>query len=123
MTEHVIRTDLEMAVVARDKSIHLLFSAKKDDGRGELEPAYTSNFLMPANDALVLSALLADLAFEAESGLKMPQAQKAELVQRHRSKLQERFRVVLNSTREKKTINNASLARQLVDIMSNEIFN
>lgn len=122
MTEHQIRTDVEMQVVAREGQIHLLFSSRKDDGRGELEPTHTSNFLMPASDALVLSSLLADMAFEIESGLRMPAAQKEELVQRHRSKLMERIRVVLNSQREKKTINNASLARSLVDIMSNEVF-
>ena len=54
--------------------------------------------------------------------LRMPEARKAELVQRHRKTLSERIRVVLNSQREKKTINNASLARQLVDIMCDEVF-
>jgi hypothetical protein len=77
---------------------------------------------MSAADALTFSSLLADLAFEAESGLRMPDAQKKELVERHRTTLMQRITVVLNSQREKKTINNRSLARSLVDIMSAEVF-
>jgi hypothetical protein len=121
VTDREIRTDVEMQCVARDKSVHLLFSER--DAHHELVPTHTSNFLMSASDALSFSSLLADLAFEIESGLRLPEAQKAELVQRHRTKLMERITVMLNSQREKKTINNRSLARQLVDVMSNEVFN
>ncbi len=120
MTDRQIRTDVEMQAAARDGQIHLLFSER--DAKGDPVPAYTSNFLMPAGDALTLSSLLADLAFEIDSGLRIPEAQKKELVQRHRATLMDRITVVLNSTREKKTINNRSLARTLVDIMSNEVF-
>lgn len=120
MTDRHIRTDVEMQVAARDAQIHLLFSER--DANGSPVPAFTSNFLMDASKALVFSSLLADLAFEVDSGLKIPEAQKAELVQRHRATLMDRITVVLNSTREKKTINNLSLARQLVDIVSHEVF-
>lgn len=115
-----IRTDIEMTVAARDGQIHLLFSER--DERGELRPAYTANMLLSASDALTLSSLIADLAFQEDTSLRVPDALKEELVQRHRKTLRDRIGVVLNSTREKKTISNRSLAMQLVDIMSKEVF-
>ena len=68
-----IRTDITMQVVARDGQIHLLFS------EADQTPAFTSNFMLDASDALTMSSLIADLAFEADSGLRIPEAQKAEL--------------------------------------------
>lgn len=120
LADRQIRTDIEMHVVARDGSVHLLFSEK--DQAGAARPAYTANFLLSANDALTMSSLIADLALQEDTGLRIPEAMKEELVQRHRKTLMDRIAVVLNSTREKKTINNRSLARQLVDIMSHEVF-
>ena len=120
IAERVIRTDIELQVVARDKQVHLLFNER--DEKGDARAAYTPNFLLSASDALTLSSLLADLAFEEDAGLRVPEAQKAELVQRHRKTLMDRISVVLNTQREKKTIDNRSLARQLVDIMSKEVF-
>lgn len=121
LTERQIRTDIDMSVVARDGSVHLLFSEK--DQAGQSRPAYTANFLLSAGDALTMSSLIADLALQEDTGLRIPDAMKEELVERHRKTLMDRIAVVLNSTREKKTINNRSLARQLVDIMSHEVFN
>lgn len=115
-----IRTDIEMSVAARDGQVHLLFSER--DQTNELRPAYTANMLLSASDAMLFSSLLADLAMQEETGLRMPNAQKNELVARHRATLLDRIRVVLNSTREKKTISNRSLAQKLVDIMSHEVF-
>lgn len=115
-----IRTDIEMSVAARDGQIHLLFSER--DQAGELRPAYTANMLLSAGDALTLSSLIADLAFQEDTSLRMPNAMKEELVQRHRATLMDRISVMLNSQREKKTISNRSLARQLVDVMSKEVF-
>mgnify|MGYP003658497619 CR=1 FL=1 len=120
ISERFIRTDVEMQVVARDESIHLLFS--EDDGAGNLRPAYTPNFLMSAKAALAFARLLADLAFEVDSGLRMPHALKLDKVSQHREKLNDRLRVVLNSLREDRKIGNEELARQLVDIMSVEVF-
>lgn len=121
IAERVIRTDISMQVVARDGSIHLLFS--EQDQAGKAVPAYTANFLLSAGDALTFSALVADLAFEAETSLKPAgSAIKAELIERHRVKLLDRLTVVLNSTRERKTISNRQLAKKLVDIMLSEIF-
>lgn len=121
ISERVIRTDIDMQVAARDGQIHLLFNEK--DQAGESVPAYTPNFLLSASDALAFSALLADLAFEADTGLKAAgPALKAELVERHRQKLVDRLAVVLNSTREKKTTSNRGLAKQLVDIALAEVF-
>lgn len=116
-----IRTDIEMIPVARDKEIHLLFN-ERDLETKELCPAFTSNFLMSADQGLTLAALLADLAFEADSGLKPAgSAIKTELADRHRTKLTNRISLMLNSMREKKTINNHSLSRQLVDVMLAEV--
>lgn len=122
MTEldRAIRTDIELQVVARDKEIHLLFN--ETDAAGVKGPAYTSNFLLSAGDALSFSSLLADLAFEAETSLKVPEAMKKELVARHRKTLLNRIRVVLNSTREAKTLSNQALAQTIVDICSKEVF-
>lgn len=114
-----IRTDIAMQVVARNGQVHLLFS---EDQGGELKPAFTSNFLLSAGDALTMSSLIADLAFEAEAGLRMPEARKKELVDRHRATLLQRITVMLNSTREKKTISNKKLAQQIVDVLSHEVF-
>ena len=121
LADRQIRTDIEMSVAAHDKQIHLLFSER--DQTGELRPAYTANFLLSADQALTMSSLLADLAFQEDTGLRIPEPQKAELVARHRATLMNRISVILNSTREKKTISNRSLARQLVDVMSHEVFN
>lgn len=120
LSERVIRTDITMQVAAREGQIHFLFDEKNQAGQSV--PAYTANFVTTANDALTLSSLLADLAFEVDSGLKIPEAQKKELVARHRVTLLNRIRVVLNSTRETKTITNQMLAQQIVDILSAEVF-
>lgn len=120
ISDRQIRTDVEMSVAARDGQVHLLFSER--DQAGDLRPAYTANMLLSAGDALTLSSLIADLALQEDTGLRIPEAMKAELVQRHRKTLLDRISVVLNSQREKKTISNRSLAQQLVDIMSKEVF-
>lgn len=121
IADGAIRTDIEMQVAARDGSIHLLFNEKNQ--QGESVPAYTRNFLLSASDALAFSTLLADLAFEVETSLKPAgDVVKAELMERHRVKLIDRLSVVLNSTREKKTTNNRTLAKQLVGIMMAEVF-
>lgn len=120
IADRVIRTDVEMHVVAREGSVHLLFSEK--DQAGQPRPAYTTNFLLSAGDALTMSSLIADLAMQEDTGLRIPEAMKEELVQRHRKTLLDRISVVLNSQREKKTISNRSLSQQLVDIMSKEVF-
>lgn len=110
-----------MAVAARDGQIHLLFN--EQDASGEPKAAYTPNFLLSANDALVFSTLLADLAFEVDTGLKPAgNVVKAELMDRHRTKLISRLTVILNSRREMKTTSNRSLARMLVDVCMDEVF-
>lgn len=49
-------------------------------------------------------------------------AVKHELIERHRKTLTRRLEVVMNSTREKRKVSNAQLARQLADIMLAEVF-
>lgn len=121
LAERVIRTDVEMQVAARDGQIHLLFN--ETDQAGAKVPAYTPNFLLSASDALAFSTLLADLAFEAETSLKPAgDVVKAELMDRHRTKLVDRLTVMLNSARERKTTSNRGLAKQIVDVMMSEVF-
>lgn len=118
-----IRTDIQMQAVARDQQIHLLFSEEDPQTRG-LRPAFTSNFLMAPQDALAFSTLLADLAFEADTGMKAAgPALKAELIDRHRATLTRRLEVMLNSQREKKKVSNAQLAQQLVETCLSAVFN
>lgn len=120
LADRIIRTDISMHAVARDGQVHLLFSER--DQAGELRPAYTANMLLSAGDALTMSSLIADLALQEDTGLRIPEAMKQELVSRHRKTLLDRLTVMLNSTREKKTINNRSLAQLMVDAMSREVF-
>lgn len=122
MTDRIIRTDVFMQPVARDGAIHLLFS-EKDHQTGEMRPTAVDNMLIPAADALTLSTVVADLAFEADTGLKAAgPALKAELIERHRKTLTDRIAVVLNSQRERKTVTNRQLARKLVDLALSEVF-
>lgn len=66
---------------------------------------------------------LIDLVYETRGDLKPAGgAVKHELIERHRATLTKRLEIVMNSTREKKTVNNRSLARQLVDIALAEVF-
>jgi hypothetical protein len=121
LTDRQIRTDVQMQAVARDGQVHLLFS-EEDTQTKQLRPAYTANFLMPAGDALRFSTLLADLAFEADTGLKAAgPALKAELIERHRRTLTRRLEVVMNSQREQRTVSNHKLAKEMVEICLKEV--
>lgn len=121
VTGRVIRTDISMAVVAREGGLHLLFSEQNQVG--ESVPAYTANFLLSAGDALTLSTLLADLAFEVDTGLKPAgDVVKAELIERHRIKLVNRVALQLGTLRERKTVTHRKLAATLVDTMLHEVF-
>lgn len=115
------RSDIDMQIVARDKSVFLLFSRKESD-TGETVPALTENMVLAPEVALQASQVLADMAFEADDGLKMPAAQKLALVEKHRAVLLPRFTVMLGSLREKKTVTNEQLARQALDVFCSEVF-
>ncbi len=122
LTDRQIRTDITMSVAARDGEVHLLFN-EEDRQTKQPRAAYTANFLMSANDALAFSTLVADLAFEAETGLKAAgSAIKAELIDRHRATLTRRIELMMNSQREKKKLSNAQLARQVVEVCMSEVF-
>lgn len=77
-----------------------------------------------AGDAGIAAALaVVDAIYELRGEIKPAGgAIKAELIERHRKTLRDRLRVVLNSQREKRTVNNAQLSRQLVDICLSEVF-
>lgn len=66
---------------------------------------------------------LIDYAYEQRSDLKPAGgAVKHEMIERHRRLLTQRLAVMLNSQREKKTITNRALAKQIVDVMLKEVF-
>lgn len=121
LSGRAFHADIQMQIVARDKQVILLFSRKAADGDG-LAPAMTDNMLMTAEDALIASQLLADMAFEIDSNLRMPNAQKLALVEKHRAKLLPRMVMILNSQREAKTIGNDALALQVLDTFCSEVF-
>lgn len=117
-----IRSDIEMQVVARPKVVELLFSRRASDS-GDRVPAMTDNMRMDPETALLSAQMITDMAFEADESIKpVGPALKANLVEKHRSVLGPRIATVLNSTREKKTITNDQLAKQLLDIFCAEVF-
>lgn len=76
-----------------------------------------------AQSVLDLCMALIDSVYEQRGDLKPAGgAVKHELIERHRATLTNRLRIVLNSTREKKKIDNAALAKQLVEVMLKEVF-
>ena len=119
LPDHVV-ADLQTTIVQRDGKVHLLFSR---DVEGELKSAETNHVLFPAATALDVGQMIIDLAFEADTGLKpLGPAAKAELVKKHRDKLLPRVRLMLNDLRDRKTVDNAKLARQIVDTVFSEVF-
>ena len=76
----------------------------------------------PAN-VEVIAMKMVDLAFEAHHGLKpVGDNLKADLIQRHRERLNSRLSLILNSTREDKLKSNGQLSIELVDVCLHEIF-
>lgn len=114
--------DLDMQIVARDGAVILLFSRTNADS-GIPSPAMTDNMRMDPATALQASQVLADLAFEADGGLKpIGSAQKAAMVEKHRMVLIPRLATMLGSLRENKRVTNAQLAVQLTDVFCSEVF-
>ncbi len=121
LADRQIRTDIEMSVVARAREIHLLFNEKHQDGA--MVPAFTSNFLLSTHDAVMCAGLIADLAYEADQGLKPAgKGLKAALVERARVKLTARVALMLRSMREDKTISHQKLAQEVVDVCLKETY-
>ena len=116
----MISADIDMQIVARDKAITLLFSRETDAGT---VPALTDNMMLDPETALLAAQLMTDLAFEADSGLKpMGPALKASLIEKHRSILLPRLKVILSSTRGNRKITHEQLAVQLLDVFCHEVF-
>ena len=102
---------VEMAIGPDSGKVILKFKAPVD--LVEFEP----------QNALDIAEALSKAAFESRDGVKpVGDTLKAEIVERHRKTLYNRLAVVLNSTRENKTISNLNLARQLADICLKEVF-
>lgn len=113
--------DINMSIVAREKSVLLLFSRTLDDGAST--PAMTDNMRMDPETALVAAQCLTDMAFEADASIKpVGLALKASLVEKHRTVLIPRIASMLNSLREMKTVTNEQLAVQIMDRFCSEVF-
>jgi hypothetical protein len=70
-----------------------------------------------------MAMAIIDFAYEMRGDLKPAGgAVKHELIERHRATLTKRLEVVMNSTREKRTVSNHALAKELTDIMLKEVF-
>jgi hypothetical protein len=73
--------------------------------------------------AIAVAMALIDGIYEMRSDLKPAGgAVKHELIERHRRTLTKRLEVIMNSQREKKTVSNHLLAKELVDVMLREVF-
>ena len=119
LPDHVV-ADLQTTVVQRDGKVHLLFSREVE---GELRSAQTDHLMLPAQTALDMGQMIIDLAFEADTGLKpLGPAAKAELVRKHREKLIPRIGLMMASLREKRTVSNDMIARQIMDTVCAEVF-
>lgn len=113
--------DIDMQIVSRDGAVVLLFSRYYDDEGSR--PAFTDNMTMDPETAMRASAVLADMAFEADPGIKpIGPAQKAVLVEKHRSVLIPRIASMLNSLREAKKVSNHQLSVQIMDAVCSEVF-
>lgn len=66
---------------------------------------------------------MTDAAFEARDGVKpVGDTLKAELVERHRVKLTNRFAMMIKTMREDKKRSHAQMAKELVEVALKEIF-
>ena len=111
-----------MQIVARDKSVVMLFSRKNDDG-GDLVPAMTDNMVLDPATAMVCAQTLVDMAFEADSSIKpIGPALKASMIEKHRSVLIPRIASMMNTLRENKLVSNDQLAVQIMDRVCAEVF-
>lgn len=97
----------------------VLFSEKVEFNK----PTRIDRWEMDPKECLDITEAMATAAFEARDGVKpVGEALKAELVERHRQTLNTRLALVLNSTRENRTVGNEKLAQQLVDICLAQVF-
>lgn len=79
--------------------------------------------LYDPENAIDVARAITDHAFECRDGVKpVGDTLKAELIERHRKTLTTRISLILNSTRENRTVSNLKLAQQLVEICLAEIF-
>lgn len=70
-----------------------------------------------------LCMFVIDHVYDCRGDLKPASgAAKHELMERHRRTLSKRLEVMLNSQREKKTLSNHALAKQMVDTMMSAVF-
>ena len=73
--------------------------------------------------AIDIAEALAAAAFEARDGVQpVGHALKAELADRQREVIGNRFAVILNSTREDRLVTNQKLAQELADIALREVY-
>jgi len=99
-------------------------AVKGEDGKVILKFDRDINYLeMEPQNTFDIAEAMCSAAFECRDGVKpVGTALKAELVERHRMRLTQRLSLVMNGSRENRTISNAKLAQQLVDICLAEVF-
>lgn len=102
---------VEMALAIEGKQVVMHFQ----------EPMQTIRF--DPENLITIASRLTDMAFEARDDLKpVGDTLKAELVERHRMLLTQRFAMMLGTLRKNKNKSDGYLAQQLVDAALKEIF-
>lgn len=135
-TERVADKPLEIAVTVHDRQVVLHLSEPREyvaleDTTGALPLMLGQRLILAGvearkevGQAAIMAALsVVDGIYELRGDLKPAGgAAKHELIERHRHVLTQRISIMLNSTREKKKINNATLAKMVTEAMLKEVF-
>jgi hypothetical protein len=133
MNTLTVEKPLSIAVTAHDKQAVLHLSEPREYvALSGSEPLMIGQRLILAGvearsdtgqAAIAVALALIDGIYELRGDLKPAGgAVKHELIERHRATLTKRLEVVMNSTREKRTVSNRALAKELVEISLKEIF-
>lgn len=76
-----------------------------------------------AQNCIDIAMAMTDAAYELKNGVKpVGDTLKADLIERHRDTLIPRVNMIMNSTREKKTVTNGRLSMTIIDTVFSEIF-
>jgi hypothetical protein len=133
MNTLTVEKPLSIAVTAHDKQAVLHLSEPREYvALSGSEPLMIGQRLILAGvearpdtgqAAIAVALALIDGIYELRGDLKPAGgAVKHELIERHRATLTKRLEVVCNSIREKRTVSNHQLAKELTDIMLKEVF-
>ena len=90
---------------------------------GTTESRNVQQIELDHQNAIDIARGMTDAAWELRDGVKpVGDSLKAELIERHRDTLRPRLNIMLNSTRENKTVTNGKLAMSIIDVIFSEIF-